>query len=125
MQRKIFHLFRHTGTGATFSYEPPPRFNSEQCGFGGSGPSPSIFVTEKWDGTTMQATSTHIFKRLDLWGERCVCLRVEQRIVLSHRLRAMSRSADLHTRGASHGTSGARLPPLQPGFALERQTSSP
>merc|ERR1712070_796170 len=26
--------------------------------------------TEKWDGTTMQATSRHIFKRLDLWGKR-------------------------------------------------------
>lgn len=29
---------------------------------------PPVYVTEKWDGTTMQATSSHVFKRLDLWG---------------------------------------------------------
>jgi len=69
VQRKIFHLFRHAGNGPNFHYEPPPRFNSEQCGFGsGSVPQPAVYITEKWDGTTMQATSSHIFKRLDLWG---------------------------------------------------------
>lgn len=69
VQRKIFHLFHHAGSGDSFHYEPPPRLNAAQCGFGeGSDPCPSVYVTEKWDGTTMQATSSHIFKRLDLWG---------------------------------------------------------
>jgi len=71
VQRKIFHLFQHTGSGPTFRYEPPPRLNTKDCGFGkGPEPFPAVYVTEKWDGTTMQATSTHIFKRLDLWGKR-------------------------------------------------------
>jgi hypothetical protein len=71
VQRKIFHLFRYAGSGESFHYEPPPRFNAEQTGFGeGADPHPAIYVTEKWDGTTMQATSTHIFKRLDLWGKK-------------------------------------------------------
>lgn len=70
-QRKIFHLFQYAGSGASFWYEPPPRLNAEQTGFGSGGqPCPAVYVTEKWDGTTMQATSSHIFKRLDLWGKR-------------------------------------------------------
>ncbi|CAJ1397713.1 unnamed protein product [Effrenium voratum] len=71
IQRKIFHLFQHAGSGPTFHYEPPPRLNSKDCGFGeGKDPHPPVYITEKWDGTTMQATSRHIFKRLDLWGRR-------------------------------------------------------
>lgn len=71
IQRKIFHLFAHRGTKATFHYEQPPRLNGEDCGFGvGDNPHPPVYITEKWDGTTMQATSTHIFKRTDLWGKR-------------------------------------------------------
>lgn len=71
VQRKIYHLFHHKGSGPEFHYEPPPRFNSSQCGFGaGDIPNPPVYVTEKWDGTTMQATSTHVFKRIDLWGKR-------------------------------------------------------
>lgn len=71
VQRKIFHLFAYAGSGDAFHYEPPPRFNTEQCGFGGGPqPHPSVYVTEKWDGTTMQATSSHIYKRIDLWGKR-------------------------------------------------------
>mmetsp|Transcript_70774 Transcript_70774/g.124867 ORF Transcript_70774/g.124867 Transcript_70774/m.124867 type:complete len:411 (-) Transcript_70774:29-1261(-) len=71
IQRKIFHLFQHAGSGASFCYMPPPRLNSKDTGFGeGDIPHPAVYVTEKWDGTTMQATSTHIFKRLDLWGKR-------------------------------------------------------
>eukprot|EP00933_Yihiella_yeosuensis_P005254 TRINITY_DN10973_c1_g1_i1.p1 TRINITY_DN10973_c1_g1~~TRINITY_DN10973_c1_g1_i1.p1 ORF type:complete len:432 (+),score=109.22 TRINITY_DN10973_c1_g1_i1:34-1296(+) len=70
VQRKIFHLFCHAGSGPSFRYEPPPRFNFKECGFGGDTPNPAVYITEKWDGTTMQATSTHIFKRIDLWGKR-------------------------------------------------------
>lgn len=71
VQRKIFHLFCHAGSGESFHYEPPPRLNAEQTGFGeGADPHPAVYVTEKWDGTTMQATSTHIFKRLDLRGKK-------------------------------------------------------
>jgi len=71
IQRKIFHLFHHTGNGDSFHYEPPARLNSTSCGFGdGLDPHPAVYLTEKWDGTTMQATSSHIFKRLDLWGKR-------------------------------------------------------
>jgi len=67
VQRKIFHLFQFAGSGPNFHYEPPPRLNAAQCGFGdGARPHPAVYVTEKWDGTTMQATSTCILKRLDL-----------------------------------------------------------
>ncbi|CAE8673519.1 unnamed protein product, partial [Polarella glacialis] len=71
IQRKIFHLFHHVGSGPTFHYEPPARLNAKDCGFGqGDNPHPPVYVTEKWDGTTMQATSTHVFKRMDSWGKR-------------------------------------------------------
>lgn len=71
VQRKIFHLFRFTGSGGSFRYEPPARLNAEQTAFGdGPDPCPAVYVTEKWDGTTMQATSRHIFQRVDLWGKR-------------------------------------------------------
>jgi multidrug efflux pump subunit AcrA (membrane-fusion protein) len=71
VQRKIFHLFCHAGSGDTFCYEPPPRLNAGSTGFGeGAVPHPAVYITEKWDGTTMQATSTHIFKRTDLWGKK-------------------------------------------------------
>lgn len=71
VQRKIFHLFKFAGSGSNFRYEPPARLNPEQTGFGeGTDPQPPVYVTEKWDGTTMQATSTHIFKRIDLRGGR-------------------------------------------------------
>ncbi|OLP93432.1 hypothetical protein AK812_SmicGene24668 [Symbiodinium microadriaticum] len=34
---------------------PPPRLNTKDCGFGkGPEPFPPVYVTEKWDGTTMQ-----------------------------------------------------------------------
>ncbi|CAK9044799.1 unnamed protein product [Durusdinium trenchii] len=50
-------------------FKPPPRLNSKDCGFGaGEEPNPPVYITEKWDGTTMQATAQHIFKRIDLWG---------------------------------------------------------
>lgn len=71
IQRKIFHLFCYAGNGDSFHYEPPPQINAADCSFGeGLDPHPPVFVTEKWDGTTMQATSRYIFKRLDLWGKR-------------------------------------------------------
>merc|ERR1739847_28542 len=45
--------------------------NSEQTGFGeGSDPHPAVYLTEKWDGTTMQATAGAIFKRLDVAGKQ-------------------------------------------------------
>merc|ERR1712187_443661 len=70
VQRKIFHLFQHSGNGDSFCYEPPPRLNLEQTGFGaGADPCPAVYLTEKWDGTTMQATSNGIYKRLDLFGK--------------------------------------------------------
>lgn len=69
VQRKIFHLFQYSGSGDSFQYEPPPRLNSAQCGWAPASSTP-VYITEKWDGTTMQASSTHIFKRLDLWGAR-------------------------------------------------------
>mmetsp|Transcript_20277 Transcript_20277/g.44276 ORF Transcript_20277/g.44276 Transcript_20277/m.44276 type:complete len:426 (-) Transcript_20277:27-1304(-) len=69
IQRKIFHLFQYQGSGPNFRYVDPPGFNADQTGFGtGEVPNPPAYITEKWDGTTMQATSSHIFKRLDLWG---------------------------------------------------------
>eukprot|EP00929_Paragymnodinium_shiwhaense_P092783 TRINITY_DN5277_c0_g2_i1.p1 TRINITY_DN5277_c0_g2~~TRINITY_DN5277_c0_g2_i1.p1 ORF type:complete len:371 (-),score=128.23 TRINITY_DN5277_c0_g2_i1:274-1386(-) len=71
VQRKIFHMFEHRGSGDKFCYAPPPRLNAAQTGFGaGEVPNPAVYITEKWDGTTLQATNTHIFKRLDLWGKR-------------------------------------------------------
>eukprot|EP00928_Gymnodinium_smaydae_P016945 TRINITY_DN16436_c0_g2_i1.p1 TRINITY_DN16436_c0_g2~~TRINITY_DN16436_c0_g2_i1.p1 ORF type:complete len:426 (-),score=83.47 TRINITY_DN16436_c0_g2_i1:167-1444(-) len=71
VQRKIFHLFRYAGNGDAFHYEPPPRLNDAQTSFGaGECPHPPVYITEKWDGTTMQATSRGIFQRLDVWGSR-------------------------------------------------------
>lgn len=71
IQRKIFHLFAHVGTGPTFHYKPPATLNTKDCGFGGGEvPHPPVYVTEKWDGTTMQATAKHIFKRIDLQGRK-------------------------------------------------------
>eukprot|EP00418_Pyrodinium_bahamense_P081730 CAMPEP_0179065272 /NCGR_PEP_ID=MMETSP0796-20121207/28374_1 /TAXON_ID=73915 /ORGANISM="Pyrodinium bahamense, Strain pbaha01" /LENGTH=413 /DNA_ID=CAMNT_0020762237 /DNA_START=64 /DNA_END=1302 /DNA_ORIENTATION=- len=71
VQRKIFHLFQFAGTGDSFRYEPPPRLNAEQTGFGaGEVPQPAVYLTEKWDGTTMQATSSAIFRRQEIVGKR-------------------------------------------------------
>jgi len=69
-QRKIFHLFRFAGSGPTFHYEPPARLNVDQTGFGaGPEPEPAVYVTEKWDGTTMQATNQAIFRRQEVVGK--------------------------------------------------------
>jgi len=71
VQRKIYHAFRFAGSGSTFHYAPPARLNDAQTGFGnGHEPNPAVYITEKWDGTTMQATSRGIFQRLDSWGKR-------------------------------------------------------
>jgi len=71
VQRKIFHLFQCAGSGDSFHYEPPPRLNAEQTGFGsGEEPCPGVYVTEKWDGTTMQATSSAIFRRQEIVGKK-------------------------------------------------------
>lgn len=71
VQRKIFHLLQTEGTGTTFHYAQPPRLNAKDTKFGeGDQPRPEVYITEKWDGTTMQATNAHIFRREDKWGKR-------------------------------------------------------
>jgi hypothetical protein len=61
-QRKIHHLLAHEGSGDNFEYH--------RCLAGGSAspfrPGAEIFLTEKWDGTTVQATCEGIFKRKEL-----------------------------------------------------------
>mmetsp|Transcript_3631 Transcript_3631/g.9173 ORF Transcript_3631/g.9173 Transcript_3631/m.9173 type:complete len:342 (+) Transcript_3631:70-1095(+) len=69
VQRKIFHLFQFSGNGLKFHYQPPPRFNADQTGIG-PGTCPHLYLTEKWDGTTMQATKHAVFRRLDLATKR-------------------------------------------------------
>mmetsp|Transcript_62717 Transcript_62717/g.149622 ORF Transcript_62717/g.149622 Transcript_62717/m.149622 type:complete len:420 (-) Transcript_62717:56-1315(-) len=69
VQRKIFHLFRFAGNGPNFHYEPPARLNAEQTGLGPE-ECPPLYLTEKWDGTTMQATNSAVFRRLDLATKR-------------------------------------------------------
>jgi len=59
-QRKIYHIFKHEGNGASFRYcdgEVHP-----DCKDWVGKP---VIVTEKWDGTTVQATRHGIFKRQD------------------------------------------------------------
>lgn len=61
-QRKIHHLLSHTGSGDTFVYHrelaggPASAFRAGE----------EVFLTEKWDGTTVQATCDGIFKRKEL-----------------------------------------------------------
>lgn len=59
-QRKIHHIFRHEGSGHSFHYVPE-EVHPDCKDWVGS----PIIVTEKWDGTTVQATSEGIFKRAD------------------------------------------------------------
>jgi hypothetical protein len=61
-QRKIHHLLSHDGSGDSFEYDrtlaggPTSAFT----------PGTEVFFTEKWDGTTVQATCEGIFKRKEL-----------------------------------------------------------
>ena len=58
-QRKINHVLDHVGSGDTFhylkSFNPLTGFEAGQ----------EVIFTEKWDGTTVQATNQAIFKRID------------------------------------------------------------
>eukprot|EP00935_MAST-01C_sp_MAST-1C-sp1_P001051 g1051.t1 len=58
-QRKIHSLMAHEGQGNSFRYHmklsETPRFKTGD----------RIYLTEKWDGTTMQATNCGCFKRFD------------------------------------------------------------
>uniref|UniRef100_A0A7S2ESW6 RNA ligase domain-containing protein n=1 Tax=Ditylum brightwellii TaxID=49249 RepID=A0A7S2ESW6_9STRA len=61
IQRKIHHLLSSTGLGDTFQYYP----NSLNTEINKLVPNQLIVLTEKWDGTTVQATNKGIFKRSD------------------------------------------------------------
>jgi hypothetical protein len=58
-QRKIYHLLDHQGSGDDFRYL---KKLSVKTGFEEG---EEVFLTEKWDGTTVQATNQAIFKRID------------------------------------------------------------
>jgi len=57
-QRKIPHLLVNEGMGKTFRYFP-------HLGEAGFQEGDAVLITEKYDGTTMQATGKHFFKRFD------------------------------------------------------------
>uniref|UniRef100_A0A7S2MRA5 Uncharacterized protein n=1 Tax=Helicotheca tamesis TaxID=374047 RepID=A0A7S2MRA5_9STRA len=65
IQRKIHHLLSSTGSGDTFRYYPnvlntdKHELISDQL----------VVLTEKWDGTTVQATNRGIFKRCDKFAK--------------------------------------------------------
>jgi hypothetical protein len=59
-QRKIVHLLDSSGTGDTFRYYN--KLNRKAQFLEGD----SVYLTEKWDGTTAQATNAGVYKRLDL-----------------------------------------------------------
>ena len=58
-QRKIPHLLSSQGNGDTFRYL---KLFNPKAGFA---PGNSVYLTEKWDGTTVQATKDGIYKRID------------------------------------------------------------
>lgn len=64
VQRKIHHLLESKGSGNTFCYFPN-RLASQQHGIVANDPDCLIVLTEKWDGTTVQATNKGVFKRCD------------------------------------------------------------
>jgi hypothetical protein len=59
VQRKIDHLLASDGTGDDFVYK------STLATVHGLTPSSCVYLTEKWDGTTVQATNRGVFKRRD------------------------------------------------------------
>ena len=58
-QRKIQHLLASSGTGTAFRYHP--RLSAAA----GLAEGDAAFLTEKWDGTTVQATRDFVAKRFD------------------------------------------------------------
>lgn len=58
-QRKIYHALESSGSGDHFCYYN--KFSRKSRFVEGE----TVYVTEKWDGTTVQATNTAVFKRLD------------------------------------------------------------
>lgn len=58
-QRKISNLLDHVGSGDTFEYHMKinPQIGLEA--------GVEVHLTEKWDGTTVQATNEGVFKRID------------------------------------------------------------
>lgn len=64
-QRKIVHILQTQGQGDDFKYCGPV-LNPEAPGMCEGA---DVWVTEKWDGTTVQATCNGIFKRLDKFSK--------------------------------------------------------
>jgi len=62
VQRKIYHMFATQGAGETFQYVGPVLNNDLPTAFSQQEP---MVLTEKWDGTTYEATSRGIYQRLD------------------------------------------------------------
>eukprot|EP00656_Telonema_subtile_P053319 TRINITY_DN7692_c0_g1_i3.p1 TRINITY_DN7692_c0_g1~~TRINITY_DN7692_c0_g1_i3.p1 ORF type:complete len:333 (+),score=61.97 TRINITY_DN7692_c0_g1_i3:83-1081(+) len=60
-QRKVLHAIQTCGFGDDFKYAGPT-LNLEVPGMVDGA---EVWVTEKWDGTTVQATRHGVFKRLD------------------------------------------------------------
>jgi len=79
-QRKTLHLLSYAGNGQNFRYISPDEngfgLNAKDLDVSGSGCDLSItpdsnlplYLTQKWDGTTCQATCQAVFKRLDTRG---------------------------------------------------------
>jgi len=63
VQRKIAHLLESEGSGDDFGY-----FRRLATAVHGLRPGQRVVLTEKWDGTTVQATNKGIFKRKDRFG---------------------------------------------------------
>lgn len=62
VQRKIYHVFATDGAGPSFRYTGAELNTDLSSAFNTQDP---VFLTEKWDGSTFQATSRAIFQRLD------------------------------------------------------------
>jgi hypothetical protein len=78
-QRKIPHLLVNEGMGKTFRYFP-------HLGEAGFQEGDAVLITEKYDGTTMQATGKHFFKVFAALCHACqssVCHKWSRRTVFS------------------------------------------